>query len=1292
MNVTRPIDLFGSIPVQPQNFIPPIPPQPPNRRSSKQNSVLKICAEMQHQEKKSQVKHRIRSHSASSLSSSHRSLKEERRVHSPSRLIRTEPRKSSPSNIAFGRSISKERTFAEEKKKLEERLPPCKKTIRATTSILRDPQVKSNKQVKKAVRSTYIDPPSGDKLTFSLSSGKTRELRTLNISSDKTSKKFLKDNEESVDFVSVEVSNRNGKSNRVERATNSNTKIDSKPNQILKTSSNLSLEHTSSTYSIDSTKSKSQKSTHLKTASFETAKVTKPITITSKPQKKKIEKSLSIAKHQSRSAGSRQSSAIHASTKSTESESSYATSGNFFQKLLVHNRTSVSPDRSQNAVVQERLHLWNTFPRRSAIKKTPPSSIYLTQKQPVRSSKFKNLERETLRQSRSLSPSKPKTIFYDYSSKFDSHYQLTDDEEEFGYDYSCAHDASIKSEREPIITLERPKIIQHPIFVPQEIRSPSCRRIQSFRTNKRHEEIVNGSSRRYHSLDSHLRARSSLSVKSENSKEDEEICLKSNKFKDLNKFYSKVERVGELERATSNTNLHPIRKDEELIDFDVWKKVRCYERAKKELNELLGKLKHDEKEKEFLFRPKYVEDIKWDINRDRGLRAREKSVEDLKEIFAEKVLENELNNLRRKPSLYDTYKPLWRANSVLDLASSMVVKHSPQSPFIKRARSLKEITFLSKNLLSTLSKDQIKKIKSQLTEIYSNNRSLASGIPDEYIINVTKKYDKQPSSLFVRRNSSLSEEDLSKSLHIEHSKDGKKVSTISHEARISRSADRYDSVIKRDRKIYTEEEKRQLLQQLGNEIKDKIRERREKILQPRETRGAIAAENPITRKAPEQPSTSYLLNYKEKTRVHQTGSDTEKNRSVDPTAGQDTILSESSTEVCEQEINVSKGDLNEKIEYFENKKDEEFEKTIYHAREDSSPDEEEIMKVINEKMRARAEVEKRSSQIKLSSSGLSTSACDLKEIFGEKDASRNLIDFSEQQNGNSSLKNASSIESLYRSRSISPIHNSAHSTLRRGNKDDTDTAVSRQFQSDPDLSQVERNVDPFRLGTGSNTGDVSRITHKFETHNVTASRGRSRYRKSISPIQKISIKKDDRYMPHIDIISKTASLKRQIERKLPKHHSEHPLSGEVDKIKSKFEALTSDNVSLIGKMFTSTPNIAELNNITEYLTGSWIAHKYPRPNDNARSSQSPERAVPDNEIIKKKSASRSSSSSPPRSQSVSTILKQFYDIFSEQDYYDLKNLPTLEGPVGKELQAEFLWRRLKRTNGFSSKPSVQFKG
>lgn len=69
----------------------------------------------------------------------------------PARLLAL--RHSSRSPVAFGRSISKERSFAEEKKRLENTLPAGRTNFEASTNILRDPSLKSPQEVREAVRS-----------------------------------------------------------------------------------------------------------------------------------------------------------------------------------------------------------------------------------------------------------------------------------------------------------------------------------------------------------------------------------------------------------------------------------------------------------------------------------------------------------------------------------------------------------------------------------------------------------------------------------------------------------------------------------------------------------------------------------------------------------------------------------------------------------------------------------------------------------------------------------------------------------------------------------------------------------------------------------------------------------------------------------------------------------------------------------------------------------------------------------------------------------------------------------
>lgn len=1442
--VTKPLDLFAPFPKQSQTFIPLTPPQPPNRCSSKQSSALKILSGVPCVTsniiapkpvidtatltlRESRLPTSIRSRSTGSLTTSFSSLKEEKNYANHSRIATQytqrvsslspvsrkieKKRKSSASPIAFGRSISKERTFAEEKKKMEERLPLCRKSWTASTNILRNPFVKSPSQVKQAVRSTYTQPSSKERFSASsstrrLQNGRTIKTSALNYASDRLSKNSLKNDEKSLRMTTVasERCSRNGvrtpivfKSNLTKSSRSTETKFIPKTKQLRKTSSNVSLARTSSTYSIDSTNSKR----HTKPITIKSlSKAVAPTTISNKSRKKKSENKYGeiVKANKSHSKSSKQHSEVihysptrsyHGSTSVKDDykecvntairDSNHSVrSEKFFQHLFLRGLSPELPSKTlyQNTAVQEKAHFYNTIPRRSSGVNKQNKSVYLEQKQAVTSSKFKELENESVRQSQSLSPRRalaPKSIFYNHLSKYDSYYQLSDEEEEFGStSLNYCYEERSKSEPRTISFINKASeteknVAERPFSPTKEIRSPSSRRIQSFRSQSTSEaktivplraQSLYIPNRRYHSLDSRLKSRSTCSINTENYENHLDCCShrRSERFRDLNKFYSNVERVGQLERATSNNDLHPIRKECELIDFDVWKQVRNHERAERELNHLVGKLREDEKEKDFLFRPKYVEDVKWDQNFDRGLRVKEKSVEDLKEILIEKSFQSELDDLKREEieASKDTYKPFWRGNSVLDLASSMVVKYNPTTPKIKRNQSLREAQErrfgLSRDLISTLSKDQVNKIKNQLSEIYSNNlkNDQKQEIAEDFIINVTKEHTVRPSSLVVRSNSLLGQKDLLKPVllrqheRLTNSFKSESIGSV-HDSRVSRSADRYDSIVRKQQKAYTEDEKKKLLQLLGNEIREKINERRQKVLQPRETRGAIASEQSTISLSKDQPnaSTSFSVEYSDKQSInhkspqskltYEAKAEAKYNKSFETkhqpfsyihhqakattsSCDTDTASSELSKQTVIFVEPIDK--IKKKIVYFECKKDEEPAKTIYHARDDSSPDEEEIIRLVEKNVKARRTAQQE--RTRFSSNGLSTSVTDFKEIFGENECNRNLIEFrspspdTDVQSKNA--LNATSIESFFRSRSISPICNSKHSILKQrtksGNKEQIihkyESATykpprirsiyvpPRRFKSDPDLNVVNRNRSPTKITIKNHeAGDVSWITHKFERKNSGISRGRSRTRKVISPIQKVSFKKEDRFMPHIDIISKTAELKQEIYRRSPvrKHFTTAVCTGEVEKIRHKFESHSPDRLSLIGQMYTSSPDISELKDISGYLSGNWIAHQYPKPLDNARSASASEKS-PHKQAIKRKPTSRSRSSSPPRTTDFSSILKPFYDIFADQDFDPLKHRPINRYVPDKRIEAEFLWRRLKRTNGYNWKPSVKFQG
>lgn len=1512
-NITRPLDLFGAFPKAVQTFLPANPPAPPSRHSSKTNNTLRMFSDIQNVDidvvdnvpqppplppqfdsgtitlRKSRLPETIRSKSANSVlctytSSNTASLKAEKnytnhsrvqrkhfttRVSSVSpvgRLSKPDQRKASASPIAFGRSYSKERMFAEEKKKMEESMPLCRKSFTASTSILRNPDLKSPDEVKKAVQTTFRMPSSSEKIVASkslrkTSAGGTVRTSALSYSANRTEKGPTKTAEKSL-RLTLAVTPKGGRpstttlrttttdSSRYGKtisSTSSHLRSSSAAAKIAankikrttaKTSSNLSLARTSSTYSIDSTNSK--KKAGSKSLTTMSRSVSKDLsTITGRPsttikKKRSISKEILNAQPKKReplSRGSESKAKINSNrieTKKTiktvsanekrhsvnEAINRSSRSDAFFQNLFLRDIESPTPSTvsclSRSTYVQEKARLWDSLAEaHNEVASPKHQSAYLSNKRAVTESKFKTMEHEQkLRQSRSASPNRifrPRSLFYDRVSKFDSFYQLSDEDEEFGSS-SEAETTKFRSRSEPSSKLyfteasrpRSPQVIHGSqrnkvaaekqalsLTSTAEIRSPSCRRIQSFRVAQKSDQLRARSlgttgENRFHSLDSRQLARSA-SVDANCYENHMARCShrRSDRFSELNQFYSNLERVGQLERATSSTDLRPIRKDGDIIDFDIWKQVRQYEKNEKELNSLIGKLKREEKEKDLLFRPKYVEDAKWHQSEDSGLRIKEKSVEDLKEQFLEKSLVDRHADVVVSK---DNYKPLWRGSSVLDLASNMVVKYNPpagvhREDFVTSSSITKSSTDkrlgLSQKLISTLSHEQVNKIKNQLSEIYGNNFGAAtkkSAADDEnaeqYIIDVQSDSQHGKSRpLTVRSNSLVMQHELlapvlqKQQTRLMENYKAESTGTV-FEPRSSRSADRVTEIMRREQAYITEAEKRTIFHNISKEIQNKINEKRQKsmapIVTPKETRGAIASDNARSTMQSEPlppPLPNVSLEYSGSTKItHKPSSSSLKiEAKLEKTVKRDTqnqphsiiyltapplpppIPFRTSSTTCESETVSSEASkqtviykepddsIKEKIDYFETKKEESPpETTIYHAREYSSPDEDEVMKIIEEKIKAKKS-ESKSDEKKCTSLGLSSSASDFKELFGERETrkiyepSTEIIVRPPSPRRNpflNAVSDTTSCESAFRSRSVSPQFESKNfktyfNLVQTGDvrkmKDkfesltyrpqrSFDAMPPRRIQSDPELNKINRLPSPPKtIVRNHEAGDVSWITHKFEVKN-SAARGRSRMRRIVSPIPKVPFKKDDRFMPHIDIISKTASLKQELKKvsPIPRPLPSAVWTGEVEKLRHKFE--TSDRLSLLGQMYTSSPDIRELKDISSYLSGSWIAHKYPRARDNARSPVCPEKG-PISDRIPRRQLGRPSSTSPPRpkSNAVSSILKPFYDIFANQDYDPAKHRPTHRYVPDKRIEAEFLWRRLQRHAGHR-KPTVKFEG
>ncbi|XP_059612596.1 uncharacterized protein LOC132259068 [Phlebotomus argentipes] len=1458
-SVTRPIDMFGAFPKEVKSFVPTVPPAPPSRKSSKLNSTLKLFSEAKvtsprsHHEAcfSSTTTAKGRSKSASSTYSAS-SIKEEKnlanstRIQASKQICRSysssmsprshssEVRRSSPSPVAFGRSISKERTFAEEKKRLEEALPQCRRLRNVTTRILRKSDVKSPDEVKKAIQNTFRILPVKDKPGTTIQSGRggkikpgtggsttksTTHITTSRSVTPKTSSRTSLALSSSSKAVHKAPAGTRGRS--VGRAALPVITTKALKSSLLKSTkstgkstSNLSLARTSSTYSIDSTNSKRRTPV-------------RPTTITrfpisGKKQKKKDQKKtdddLQLRRVESEivrfevdlkdEIEKKHRELRNSVNRSIRQHSDAIKTDSFFQNLFLRDfQPTTLPIRS--CTVLDKVRLWNTLTTKSEPSLRPLNS-YLIQKQPVTSSKFKMLEREHFRQSRSLSPVRifrPGRLAYEHISKFDSFYQLSDEEEEFGSLTEFNYSYQERSRSEPpgstvlteIVRPNSPVVIHGRRSVTDyressekrsSTRSPSCRRIQSFRSTtqtstERSPKVVTrakslNSADREQARRNFLNEQLSHSSTSLNTLEKHTPACnhgRSERFQELNKFYSNLERVGQLERATSSSDLRPIRRQEEIIDFDLWKKIRAHERAEKELNFLVGKLKQEQKERDLLFRPKDVEDLRWNQHLEPGLRIKEKSVEDLREMFQQKASQTFPDEDQRQEieSNKDTYKPFWRGNSVVDLATNMIIKYNPgEARKLPRKIELREDKCfgLSRKLVSTLSKDQVAKLKHQLNEIYSSGpgeggkkENKYEEISEKYVVTVPASplsVEKKSTPLTVRSHSLVSREELLTPVLKRHQArialdKAESISSI-NEDKVSKVIHKFENVLTRsaDRDHLTEVEKKRLSASLCHEIKDIVAQRRQRMASPsvvagKETRGAIAAES-AKESLPGRPY--YSLELTETVQSTSEGDavksvskiQTKSLRAGDKKTVQHIVVKESSqrpASKCETESGSSEasnrtviymsGDaIKNKIQYFEEKEknDNSLGSTIYHAREDSSPDEEEVMKIVEQKVKQRQEEAEKKLQQEMKAS---QSFTDLREIFGEKTSvvsnytskkSRSVspVKSPTKARGFSpekSLSNTVSIESVsLRSRSISPEYSDGlqrcylnmvcTGDVQKMRHKFESLSISpspvagapkkpRRFRSDPDLSKSflgERGASPVKTTVRDHEmGDVSWITHKFETRNAAAvaERSRSRTRRTSSPIQKVAFRRDDRrFMPHIDIISKTASLRREIKRTSPVNGISVPDApiklGEVEKIRHKFEE--NRDMSLLGQMYTSAPDITELKDISSYLTGPWVAHRYPRPQDNARSLYAKSKLTSDGVSLKRRD-SRPSSTSPPRTKSLAAkILRPFYDVFADQKFDPLIHRPKSRYVPDMKREAEALWQKI---HGNVRKPSVKFQ-
>ncbi|XP_058799317.1 uncharacterized protein LOC131668863 [Phymastichus coffea] len=598
-------------------------------------------------------------------------------------------------------------------------------------------------------------------------------------------------------------------------------------------------------------------------------------------------------------------------------------SDSFFQHLFLRDimltSTETSPPRKSS--VLDRARMFQEINYSDSYKSEPSLkslSIYLAHKRPVSNSRFKNWERESM-SSRSSSPYGMRS-FLSRFNKYDSLLRV----DEFGSSSSlrgrspdlsreCPKERSLSEP--PLKTLpESPDSTCRRSPSPSTVRSPASHKIQNLRQDhfdsagenslkksraKSASEMdsIRGCKQTFGSNTSLTRSVNSLMNFPIDREDYQQYILerlhsrqKSKRYRDLYDFYTSLERLGKLEKTTSSGDLRPRLRNEEVIDYERWKQLRAKEKAVQELNNLYKKLKMVQKEKDFLFIASDVDRYRW--RGDCNLRCKERSVQNIKEQF--RKLQNEESELeasrqREIAAKKDTYKPLWRGNSVVNVASTLTRKAAEKAEFDRSSVqvSLQKSLGGSNKFWSSLSVEQVTALKNQLNDIYGsdlpqpkkskpkcpqppNDVALQNGVPetekpiqrqspiahpdmkknmlisdseqsslsisDYEIVVPMKKRDLSPEGLHVRCHSMITPD--------RRSRRSDETDAIKRSGSISRvsSLERSNSDRAPSSSPMSEVEKKRLSLTLGKEMLEKVSQRlKASVIKPRETHGALAA-------------------------------------------------------------------------------------------------------------------------------------------------------------------------------------------------------------------------------------------------------------------------------------------------------------------------------------------------------------------------------------------------------------------------------------------------------------------
>uniref|UniRef100_A0A6P7FK56 Uncharacterized protein LOC114328625 isoform X11 n=1 Tax=Diabrotica virgifera virgifera TaxID=50390 RepID=A0A6P7FK56_DIAVI len=1151
------------------------------------------------------------------------------------------PVTSSMESLNLMRSSPK--TFGSEKRKFD---------LNIKTKLVKSPDLLSPTEVKKASMMTLpqgtVYKKSNAVLASSKNSGKTKEFLPVKVGISDKGRNILKPNVPS-----------SPKPKRVSPcpSSSSSTKV--------RSLESLSSPKLPKKKSVIKTKSVSSKDHSQKSKKEQINDEIKKDIKSSRPTSKSLEKIEGLRTSKRSDANTKEDLDTSSILTDIRRQKNAIESNHFFQHLFLRDISPTPSNTSRNSWIVEKTNQLTR--RRSSVPEPTVSAmkVYLKHTRPVSDSKFISLDIARIR-SRSASP---KSVTFDDSTKFESKPPKRSS--------SLPAKLIFSQTSRPISPVVQHKKFISPPPSPKLCRSPSCRKIMQYKSHqveKKQPELS------LYMCPSLTHSTTSLdSLRSEDYYKYFTDQVHGNKyydkFKDLNQFYTEIEKVGQLEKVFS---VKPRKKSEtEIIDYDRWKEVRTRERAEQELGALYNQIKKEEKEKGFLYLPKDVQRYKWRKEYDMGLRVKEKSVDDIKGEFEKiKYEDSDRENAKRRELAFlkDTYKPLWRGFSVANIASNIAERRAHSEGRVKTARqrlidSEKILNHgIGSKLWSSLSMEQVNILKEQLAEIYNNYPKNK----EDYTIHVPKEKSKgYVPTLTVRRNSDSSDHMYKPSKTVKSS-----------------------NMSENDKKMLSYTLSKELLEKIGNQRKDLGL----RLVVGKEVLGAVASAEAnvkadFRKEEPKKPlvKTNALTNGKV-TSLSETesGSTDESTRTV----------------ICTGKKEGMK-EVKKKVEYFEQVKEHEpYVPTIHKPAETG-------VEVSEGSVHSSKNLEKSHEKSLVQSKSVQS----FKEYFGETDLMKfatiplsatrkqkfipkrpelRAIDISPIR---SEISVDTSNDSLFRSRSISPYF-SEKPPLKTGevsrlrNKFEFlediygDTTLKRS-RSESDLNTVYPH---FSLG------HVDNLRRKYE-YPAYSGRGRSRTRRGgvVSPV---FLRAEDRFMPHINIISKIASLytRKNIKNGNKGHRkSIEELAeifgcpvGEVEKLREKFDS--QEDISLVGHMYTSSPSIRELRDIAPYLTADWTAHRYPRLEDNTRSLSSPENSVAskDTSLLRKNKQRPKSTSPTPKPIKSSSILKPIQQKQRSTDFFkNQKYDPKIHEPIARYQPKDV--SRYKNGWSVCSKPTVSFK-